>query len=125
MVNIVAILSAAQTVAQSLAQKPGTKGGDLAHQTALAGLMSGAAALAIAAGVPLGSWVPVAAGITGTILWHFLPDKTQAAIANAEQGIISAALAIPTADSSPGAFPQETPQDKGTTSDNNIVVKQP
>lgn len=124
MVNILAAINAAQSVATTITQKPGTSGGDLAHQGALAGLFSGAVYVAIAAGVVPASmvtWAPMAAGLLGAIVWHLLPDKEQTAIATDAQGIAAAALAIPTLDSSPGAFPQEPPQDKGTATQNNLA----
>lgn len=126
--NVIAAINAAQSVAQIITQKPGTANGDLAHQGALAGLFTGAAYVAIAAGVVPASmvaWAPMAAGLVGAVAWHFLPDKERQAVESGEQEIVAGVMALPTADSSPSAFPLETPQDKGTAIPNNLVVRQP
>lgn len=126
--NVIAAINAAQSVAQTITTKPGSSGGDLMHQGALASLFTGAAYVAIAAGIvpsSMTAWVPMAAGLIGAVAWHFLPDKDKQAVAGAEQAIVADVMALPTADSSPSAFPLETPQDKGTATPNNLVVKQP
>lgn len=124
--NVIAAINAAQSVAKTITQKPGTSGGDFVHQISLAALFTAAAKVAIVAGVvPAGmvGWLPVAAGIAGTILWHFLPDKQKQAVADAAQAIVTDVMTLPTADSSPSAFPLETPQDKGTATPNNLVMR--